>query len=583
MTKELHTDENSLKLFVPRQPFFGLRGRFFLITFIGFVMSASILGFFVLFSTQKQMEDSFTYTSRHLVKNLAHNSSLGAVVGDQESLDQLVGGLLAEVNVAFALVLDTEGNVLADSFRSNLPPVQLDGFIKRAQVGGYKPFHELVTISDQNFYVFSEPMTVSIAKLGDARGTESLTTLTQKGLTEVVGFVIVSFSFSALEQRFNKLLEDFILISIAVMIVGLIGSYILAGTISKPVITMAKATVDIAKGNFERRVSTSGNTELSILAQTFNLMVDNVAQRENELSQTNDRLENMVLEKTVALQVKAQELEKRNVILLTQNKEVQDANKARSQFMANMSHELRTPLNAIIGFSKLLIDSTSDRLTHDELSDLNTISGSGSRLLKIISQLLDFSKIDAGSIKAEYEDVNVETLIQGVFSELALKTSFLNIQLIFNIPSDLPTIECDKVMLWQIVENLISNAVKFSKRGDVTIDCKIRAGDIDLDELDDVNYLEVAVSDEGIGISAADLSLVFDPFYQVDGSISRNREGSGIGLSVVKSLVELHGGHIEVESTLSKGAVFTFVIPVCRQGNKLDFGDDLTSVGLEKS
>lgn len=552
------------ELLALKEPDFGLKGRFFLVSFVAFSAASIILGIFFLVSGRHQMESAFSYSSHNLVRNLAYNTSYGAVVGDKELMEQLTLGLLAEEDVAFVQVRDLDGKILADGYSSYFPPpVEMAQLLCSITSGGVESRAKIYTIEKERFYIFTEPIVVDISRLGDLGSTGSLRFPGTDKKTEVVGCVVVCFSFKSLEERFNKAFEYFLMISALVLIVGLIGSYWLAGTITVPVVGMAEAALDIAKGNLKRRVSISGETELSILGRAFNSMAYNLAQRENELFTTNTRLGEMVREKTRELQLKAQELERRNIVLIEQNQEVKEANQSKAQFMANMSHELRTPLNAIIGFSKLLLGSASERLSPEEMEDLAAIEGSGSRLLKLISQLLDFSRLEAGSAPVKRVSTDVLGIVNDVVRELGLKASERSVEIIVDSPSHLPRVMADEVMLWQIIENLVHNAVKFSKDSLITISCKVREGIVDFDELPELEHFELSVLDEGVGIENAALKTVFQPFYQVGGSISRVNEGAGVGLSIVRHLVALHGGRVDVISTVGVGSKFTFSIPVC--------------------
>jgi signal transduction histidine kinase len=552
------------QLLALKEPVFGLKGRFFLVSFVAFSAASIILGIFFLVSGRHQMESAFSYSSHNLVRNIAYNASYGALVGDKEFMEQLTLGLLAEEDVAFVQVRELDGKILADGYSSYFPPpVEMAQILDSIVGHGIESKSAIYTFENQRFSIFTEPIVVDTSKLGDLGSTASFRFSGTEKKMEVVGCVVVCFSFKSLEGRFNKAFEYFLMISAIVLIVGLIGSYWLAGTITVPVVDMAEAALDIAKGNLKRRVSISGETELSVLGRAFNSMAYNLAQRENELFTTNTRLGEMVREKTRELQLKAQELERRNIVLVEQNLEVKEANQAKAQFMANMSHELRTPLNAIIGFSKLLSGSASDRLSQDEMEDLAAIEGSGSRLLTLISQLLDFSRLEAGSASVKRVSTDVLSVVNDVVKELGLKAAERSVKIVVDCPLQISPVMADEVMLWQIIENLVQNAVKFSSNGVVTVSCKVREGIPGFDELPELEYFELSVLDEGIGIESTALKTVFQPFYQVGGSVSRVNEGAGVGLSIVKRLVGLHGGRVDVISTPGVGSKFTFSIPVC--------------------
>jgi signal transduction histidine kinase len=228
------------------------------------------------------------------------------------------------------------------------------------------------------------------------------------------------------------------------------------------------------------------------------------------------------------------------------------ASRAKSTFLANMSHELRTPLNSIIGFSEILHDMTFGPLNEKQIKYVNNIRISGKHLLALINDILDLSKIEAGKMEIIYEDLVVLAAINEVRILIASIAFKKNIKLSVIVDEEIPTIQGDVSKFKQILFNLISNAIKFSPNGAmVTIEGKY----ID-------KSIQIAVIDTGIGISKEDQDKLFHPFVQIDSSASRQFEGTGLGLSLVKRFVEMHGGKVWVESEPGKGATFTFTIPI---------------------
>ena len=233
------------------------------------------------------------------------------------------------------------------------------------------------------------------------------------------------------------------------------------------------------------------------------------------------------------------------------------ATRAKSQFLANMSHELRTPLNAIIGFSELFYDQIAGPLNPKQLQFADSILTSGRHLLQLINDILDLAKIEAGHLELEYSTVDVPTLlsnIQGIIQSLALKK---NITVNTSLHEDLPALTIDEAKLKQILYNLLSNAVKFTPEGGtVTI-----SGSVELESATDpasTECLHLRVSDTGIGIRPEDQERIFGEFEQVDSSYGRMQQGTGLGLSLTRRLVEMHGGRIWIESSGIEGQGSTF-------------------------
>jgi len=235
------------------------------------------------------------------------------------------------------------------------------------------------------------------------------------------------------------------------------------------------------------------------------------------------------------------------------------ASEAKSAFLAAMSHELRTPLNAIIGFSAVLDQSVGDRFNEREQRFIRNINTSGEYLLRIINDILDLSKIEAGRMTLEAEIVDVADIIEGIRRIAKGVADVRNIDVIAEIDGPLPHIEADPIKIKQILYNLVSNAVKFSLDGTV-VRIVARALDAATSPLGRDSVL-VKVIDQGIGIDPEEHELIFEEFRQVGANTNRP-PGTGLGLTLVKRLLEMHGGIIALRSERGKGSEFTMVLPV---------------------
>ena len=235
------------------------------------------------------------------------------------------------------------------------------------------------------------------------------------------------------------------------------------------------------------------------------------------------------------------------------------ANRIKSEFLATMSHELRTPLNAVIGYADLLLDEAFGELNPKQIKSIGHISNGGKHLLDLINDILDLSKIESGKMELHYDDFFVNEALRNVeyiISPLARKK---NIRLEFSIESEVLNLHADKSRFKQILYNLASNAVKFTpEKGLVKIE--VRKTD---------HAVGVAVTDSGIGIPEEQLKNLFIPFNQLDSTDSRTYEGTGLGLSLVKKFVELHGGKVNVKSEVGKGSTFSFWIPIQKTYQKI--------------
>jgi signal transduction histidine kinase len=233
----------------------------------------------------------------------------------------------------------------------------------------------------------------------------------------------------------------------------------------------------------------------------------------------------------------------------------EQANRAKSEFLATMSHELRTPLNAIIGFSEFIKSETLGPINVPRYRDyLNDIHSSGNHLLSIINDILDMSKIEAGEMKVAEESVDLADTVDKCVRLMADQAAKGGVTIDVDVPRDLPRLSGDRRMMSQIVLNLLSNAVKFTPP----------AGKVSLAVSNDAEGVLISVRDTGIGIPADKLDLVLEPFRQADSSDKRVYGGTGLGLSLVKSMIELHGGSIEIHSVEGEGTEVEIRLPAER-------------------
>jgi CheY-like chemotaxis protein/two-component sensor histidine kinase len=231
-------------------------------------------------------------------------------------------------------------------------------------------------------------------------------------------------------------------------------------------------------------------------------------------------------------------------------KELLEAAKIKSQFLANMSHELRTPLNSIIGFSELLMDGLVGQLSDKQGHYIEIIHSSGMQLLRLVNDILDLSKLEAGMLEVFNEPTDVREIIGDVLRAYNVVAERKDLEIHVDIPTDMPLTLTDRRKLTQVVDNLLSNAIKFTEHGSVDIVARREGAE-----------LVVKVSDTGIGIDPEHLPHIFDPFHQIDSSTTRRYEGTGLGLALVKKLLEIQDGTIEAKSTFGQGASFTFRLP----------------------
>lgn len=247
----------------------------------------------------------------------------------------------------------------------------------------------------------------------------------------------------------------------------------------------------------------------------------------------------------------------------------EQANRLKSEFLANMSHELRTPLNAIIGFTEILKDQMVGELNPEQHDYICEVFDSSRHLLSLINDILDLSKVEAGRMSLDLEDVEISPLLENSLIIIKEKAHANGVKLELELAEDLGTVKLDERKFKQIIYNMLSNAVKFTQDG----------GRVGLVAQCQGDWLEVTVWDTGIGISAADQARLFQPFVQADGTTARNFEGTGLGLSLIRAFAQLHGGDVSLESSPGNGSRFTVRLPL----RKIDNQHDLLPVTRTRS
>jgi signal transduction histidine kinase len=287
------------------------------------------------------------------------------------------------------------------------------------------------------------------------------------------------------------------------------------------------------------------------------------------------RKEKTIAEKNRALIKENRERRQAEIESKKAKKAAEVANLAKSDFLANMCHELRTPLNHIIGFTEMVVDKQIGELTEMQQEYLNDVLDSGRHLLSLINDILDISKVESGKLELQPSEMDLKALLENSLTMVREKAMKHGIGLSLDIGSIPETLTADERKLKQILYNLLANAVKFTPDGgSVGVKaCLVENSEVQLPPqaaadqtcaaVSAGEFIKVVVTDTGIGLIREDLDRIFDPFDQVENSISRRFAGTGLGLSLTKSLVALHGGTIWAESEgLGKGSRFTFVTPV---------------------
>lgn len=321
------------------------------------------------------------------------------------------------------------------------------------------------------------------------------------------------------------------------LVLAILAGLLLARHMLVPIRALHAGAAHLAAGSFDHRIAVRTGDELEELAGQFNTMAD-------QLADSYGRLEAKVEERTHEL---AQSVEE----LVVKGWQLEVANAHKTQFFANMSHELRTPLNAVLGYSELLYDGLYGELPPRAASVLERIQANGQHLLGLINDVLDITKMEANALTLSLNDYSMKSLVDSVVAstESLAKTKSLGFGA--RVQDKLPIGRGDDRRLTQVLLNLVGNAIKFTDHGEVRIEATL-AGDA----------FRVAVRDTGPGVSSEQQERIFGEFQQVDEASTRKKGGSGLGLSISRRLLAMHGGHIDLVSSPGEGATFTLVVPV---------------------
>jgi signal transduction histidine kinase/ActR/RegA family two-component response regulator len=277
-----------------------------------------------------------------------------------------------------------------------------------------------------------------------------------------------------------------------------------------------------------------------------------------ELEEKTEIIENKKLvlrEQENQLQAQTDVVKSQNEKLKEQTEIVEESNKVKNEFLSNMSHELRTPLNSILSLSRVILLNKKSNLSDDEKNYIDIIKRNGENLLALINDILDLSKIESGRIDLKPRLISLSSVLRVISENLEQTVDRKGITMKLDLPENLPDIESDESRLYQIFQNIIGNAVKFTEEGCVTVSA----------EYNDIG-ISVHVADTGIGISEENLPTIFEEFKQLDGTHSRKYEGTGLGLAIAYKSAELIKGKLSVVSREGEGSTFTITLPVSLSG-----------------
>ena len=494
----------------------GIQFRLLLLGIAPSLLLASSLAFYFIQYHYLDLENALKDKGQVTINQLAISSIYGVFSANTEILNNITTGILSEPDIVSVHIIDSRGKTLVRSDNPSLP-------------------------STKELIHFQHPVTLySINKNID----ESLLPPSQSiqlTSSKVIGSVEIILSLENTYHKQHIYLQN----SLLIIFIGLLFTITLAIKLSKsisaPIINLTKTANAIADGKMDLRAVSSNTFEINILCQSFNTMAIGLQQTQSYLIKQVD-LAVSELNRTLAdLEEKNKSLEKSTHLAISQNK-------AKSQFIAHISHEIRTPMNGVLGFIELL---THSELSPQQLEQTLLVKQSASYLLHIVNEILDYTSLETGNFKINTTPFNFRESIENCATTI---TPLLDkVQLIIDIDNEIPHfISSDPTRLQQILANFLGNAIKFTKQGHIIIRCHLLKN----------KHLLITVSDTGIGIHADKIPSLFKPFLQINENNSTNETGSGLGLSICKSIATRLGGNIGACSIHNTGSTFWLSLPI---------------------
>ncbi len=336
----------------------------------------------------------------------------------------------------------------------------------------------------------------------------------------------------ATSVRFRNLIVFIGCISIAIIIAIV---YVLSRSLTRPLNSLMRATEAVTQGEWDRHILGRGRTdEIGRLASRFDEMQQAIANQINVINDTN-----LQLEEKVAV------INEQNIALI-------QADKIKDEFLTNTSHELRTPLTGVIGITESVLNGVAGPCSEQQHQQLTLALNGARRLAHLVDDLLDFHKVKNNRLRVNMTAVQVNATVNGVLALSQHLVSGKPLKLLGRLPEDILFVEADPIRLEQVLFNLVTNAIKYTDEGAITVSVRRQQ-----------QQVIISVEDTGMGIAKQDQSQIFEPFKQVDGSLTRTQGGSGLGLAISKQLIELMQGKLWLNSEIDKGSCFSFSLSYC--------------------
>jgi len=513
----------------------GIKYQLRLTTLIPVFLVALLFAVFYNGQFNKDLKQHMSRLGEAYIRQLLPAAQLAMMRNDRRTLQGLINASTVNPEVMALAFYNSEGQLMAyrggkHSIHTPFKPPEFTGdYIESKQI---KPY----TIN------FVAPITIPKFNLYSTSSFKVTTDFIPLQADDILGWLSIDIDTQAMQIKQYQMYIVTIFITLLGLLISLTIHYFLSKRIYLPISRLRRSMKQILSNEFETHISTTSSGELGLIERGCSHLQK---QYLNTIHDLNHHIEVA----TADLQQSLELLEENNIELLLEKKKTEEKSRQKSEFIANMSHEIRTPMNGVIGFTNVLLESKLDPL---QLDYVKTIKSSAQDLLSIISDILDYSKIDAGKLHLDCIPLDLRACIDEVLTLAAPNAHKKGVDLIPSTDISVPrTVLGDPLRIKQILTNLVSNAVKFTDHGYVSVRTIVEQ------ETEKDYTLCISITDTGIGISSEDQTKLFNAFNQADTSITRRFGGTGLGLVICKKLVEAMQGRVVLSSELHKGSTFT--------------------------
>ncbi len=505
----------------------GIKGRVLLLTLLPTSLMALVLGGYFTWMQQSDLHAQLLQRGEMIAEQLAPLVAPAMSRQDSDLLERIATQSLEQTDVRAVTFLAPDRTPLAHAGPTMLNRAPEGNSTQLLQRTGNDATRYLLPVFGKHRNLAGE--------------------LIPEEADRLLGWVELELSHSSMLLRgYRSLFASLLLITAGLGLTALLALR-MGRTINRPLSQIKLAVAQLKDGHLETRLPPLGSQELDELASGINRMASTLQNAQEELQHSIDQATEDVRQNLETIEIQ-------NIELDLARKEALEASRIKSEFLANMSHEIRTPLNGILGFTHLLQKS---ELTPRQLDYLGTIEKSADSLLGIINEILDFSKIEAGKLVLDSIPFNLRDLLQDTLTILAPAAHAKQLELVSLVYRDTPlSLVGDPLRLKQILTNLVSNAIKFTREGTIVARAMLE------DEHEDSVQLRISIQDTGIGLSNQDVRALFQAFSQADNSLSRQPGGTGLGLALTNNLCEAMQGRLTISSEAGFGSQFYADLPL---------------------